>query len=143
METFARVVKKCNRHAERRLSVATQQIALGTITGTGSVTPNFAAGMQTNCTNPNTYSPRFSSRGVLPMAVGGGVWCRTSAVGKKTIRTPVKAPPTNSTLEMLAPTSNTSLAKVDLRRMKELVMWRTGYVDSVNPRSHEPTMKIR
>ena len=60
------------------------------------------------------------------------------------IRTPVKTPPTNSTpLEMLAPNSHISLAKMDLRRMKEGAMWRTGYVDSVNLWSHIPTMKIR
>ena len=53
-------------------------------------------------------------------------------------------PSTNSTcLEMLAPKSHTSFAKMDLRRMKEGAMWRTGYVDIVNLRSHTPTMKIR
>ena len=73
---------------ERRLSVATRQIALSAINGTASVTPNFAAGMQTNCTNPNTYQLSFSTRSVLPLAVGGGFWYRTLAVQEKTIRTP-------------------------------------------------------
>ena len=82
-------------------------IALSTTTGTAIVTPNFAAGMQTNCTNPNTYQPCFSTRSVLPMAVGGGFRYRTLAVEEKTIRTPVKTPLTNSTpLEMLAPKSH-------------------------------------
>ena len=58
-ETFAGVVKKCNRHEERRLSVATRQIALSSRNGTAGVTPNFAAGMQTNCMNPITYQPCF------------------------------------------------------------------------------------
>ena len=124
--------------------MATRQIALSTITGTAGVTPNFAAGMQTSCTNPNTCQPWFSTRSVLPMAVGGGFRYRTLAVDEKAIRNPVKTPPTNSTpLEMLAPKSHTSFAKMNLRRTKEGAMWRTGYVDSVNLRSHMPTMKIR
>ena len=135
---------ECSRHEERRLSVATRQIALSSRNGTARVTPNFAAGMQTNCTNPNTYQPCFSARSVLSLAVGVFFRYRTLAVEKKTIRTPAKTPPTNSTpLEMLAPKSHTSLAKMESRRMKEGAMWMIGYVDTVNLRSHMPTMKIR
>ena len=36
---------------------------------------------------------------------------------------------------------STSLAKMDLRRMKEGAMWRIGYVDTVNLRSRMPTTK--
>ena len=143
-ETFARAVKKFSRYEECRLSVATRQIALSTITGTASVTPNFAVGMQTAGTIPNTYQPCFVTRSVLSLAVGRGFRCRMLAMEEKTIRTPVKNPPTNSTLlEMLAPKSHTSSAQMDMRSMKERAMWRTGYVDTVHLRSHMPTMKIR
>ena len=71
--TFARVVrKKCSRHEERRLIVATRQTALSSRNETANETPNFAAGIQTNCTNPNTYQPCFSTRGVLSPPVRGG-----------------------------------------------------------------------
>ena len=134
--------KNASRHEERRLSAATRQIALTLRDGTTSVPPNSAAGMQTDCTDPNTHQPRsqhqvcchWQSEGVL-----GAERYRW-----KTIRNRVKTPPTNSTpLEMLAPKSHTSLAKMDLRRMKEGAMWRTGYVDTVNLPSHMPTMKRR
>lgn len=72
---------------------------------------------------------------MLSLAVGGGFWKIQNVAVKEmtTLRSPVKTPPTERTpLEMIAPKSHTSLAKMDLRRMKEGAMWRIGYVDTVN-----------
>ena len=107
-------VNKCVRHEERRL--ATRQIELSSRNGTTSVTPNFTAGMQTNCTNPKTYQyqPCFSPPSVLSLAVGGGFRYRTLAVEEKTIRTPVQTAPTNSTpLKMFEPKSYTYIFTKD------------------------------
>ena len=68
----------------------------------------------------------------------------TLSVEEKTIRTPVKTPrPNGALLEMLAPKSHTSSAKIGWRCTKEGAMWRIGHAETVNLPSHMPTMKIR
>ena len=67
--TFARVVKA--NAAVTRNSVL-KSPALRSRNGTASESPNLAAGVQTNCPNPNTYQPCFPTRRVLSQPVGGG-----------------------------------------------------------------------
>ena len=58
---------------------------------------------------------------------GGSV--RHGAVKERTIRPPVNIPRTKSvSLEMTLHSLDAPLPNVDLRRMKERAVWRTGYV---------------
>ena len=118
--------------------------AAGANRPTAAATTTAAATPHHSVASSRSASPGPVSRTQTP-GRGTPARYRTLEVEEKTIRTPVKTPPTNSTLplEMLAPKSHTSLAKMDLRLMKEGAMWRTGYVAPVNLRSHMPTMKIR
>ena len=118
--------------------------AAGANRPTAAATTTAAATPHQSGASSRSASPGPVSRTQTP-GRGTPARYRTLEVEEKTIRTPVKTPPTNSTLplEMLAPKSHTSLAKMDLRRMKEGAMWRTGYIDTANLRSHMPTMKRR